>query len=102
MAGVDFLRGIERAVDQIAPHAHQRAQHRQIVDLRGEIARADQPRPAAGKLRKIGRPAERRHPRILGEQRPERYRIGAQTLAAQPLDRGKQTAVDGLVEMLWK
>src|SRR3546814_7127716 len=62
-ARIDFLGGIERAIDQRPPHRHQGAQHREIVDLLRELLGADQPRARSGELREIRGAAQLLHPR---------------------------------------
>ena len=64
----DFLTGVERALDQVAPDTDERPKQGQIVDLLGEIARADDRRAGAGQLREIGRPADLLH-RLVGFER---------------------------------
>ncbi len=68
----DFLTGVERALDQVAPDADQRPKQRQIVDLLRRNRCAPMiAAPGAGQLRQIGRPAELLH-RLVGlEQRPQ-------------------------------
>ncbi len=94
--GIDLVGGVHRALDHPAPDADQRAQQREIVDLRGEVARADQRRARAGELRQIGGAAELLH-RLVGlEQRAQRHRVGDHVLVddAQDLrvDRGRGAA----------
>ena len=51
-----FLGGVERALHHIAPDTDEGPQQGQVIDLRGEIARADHRRARAGQLGEIGRP----------------------------------------------
>ena len=56
--GFDLVRGVERAFDEIAAHADEFAQQRQVVDLLGQFARMQQALAIRGKLREIGDPAQ--------------------------------------------
>ena len=83
----DFLAGVERAFDHIAPDPDQRPQQGQVVDLRGEVARADDRRARAGQLGQIGRPADFLDPLVGLEQRPQRHRVGDHVAVGEPEDR---------------
>ena len=67
----DLVAGVERALDHVAADPDERAQKREIVDLLGEIARADDRRAAAGQLGEIGRAADLAHRLVALEQGPQ-------------------------------
>ncbi len=67
--GGNVLTRVERAFDQVAADADQRAEQRQIVDLVREVACADHRRARSGQLREIGRAANLLHPLVGIEQR---------------------------------
>jgi len=97
---IDVLAGVERSLHQPAADADQRAQHREIVDLVGKGARADQVRRIGGELREIGRSAQFGHRRVLREHRAERHRRGEAVVAHQHLDRAIDAPMQRLEEML--
>ena len=98
--GLDFLAGVERALDHLAADPDQRAQQRQIVDLVGEVARADDRGAAAGELGEIGRAAELLHLLVGLEQGPQRHRGGDHVAVDEPQDLLVDAAVERLEEMV--
>ena len=96
----DFLAGVERAFDQVAADPDQRAKQRQIVDLLGEVAGADDRRARPGQLGKIGRPADFLHPFVRFEHRPQGHRVGDHVLVGQAKDRIVDPPVQRLGEMV--
>ena len=67
----DLLAGVERALDEVPAHPNEGAQQSEVVNLLGEIARADDRRARAGQLREIGRSADLLHRLVGVEQRPQ-------------------------------
>ncbi|MFC3444502.1 hypothetical protein ACFOKF_25550 [Sphingobium rhizovicinum] len=51
-ARIDILAGVHRVFDQFAADADQLAQQGKVVNLAGEVTRADQRRAIAGQLRR--------------------------------------------------
>ena len=98
--GIDLLGGVERLLDHLAADADQRPQQGQVVDLLGEVARADDRGARAGELREIGRPAQLLHLLVRLEQRAQGHRRGDHILVEQPQDLLVDPAVQRLVEML--
>jgi hypothetical protein len=98
-ARVDLLGRVHRPVDQRAAHAHQRAQHRQVIDLLRELPRADQPRAGARQPGEVRRPAQLLHPLVRVEHRAQRDGCRQHVVAAQGPDRRKDAAVHGFKEM---
>ena len=98
--GFDLLAGVERALDHLAPDPDQSAQQRKIVDLFGEIARADHRGARSGQLGEIGRPADLLHLLVGLEQRPERYRARDHVLVDEAQDLLVDPPVQRLEEML--
>ena len=98
--GIDLVAGVERLLDHLAADPDQRAQQGEIVDLLGEIARADDRRAAAGQLGEIGRPAELLHLLVRLEQRPQSHRAGDHVAVEQAQDLLVDPAVQRLEEML--
>ena len=98
--GIDLVGGVERALDHLPADAHQRAEQRQIVDLLGEIARADDRRARAGKLRQISRAAHLLHLLVRLEQGPQSHRRGDHILVEQPQNLLVDPPVQRLEEML--
>ena len=96
----DFLRRIERAFDHVAPDRDQRPQQRKIVNLLGEIARADDRRARPGQLGEIGRPADFLHRLVRLEHRAQGDRIGDHVLVAHAQDRIVDPPVQRLEEMV--
>ncbi len=96
----DLLAGIQRAFDQVAADADEGAEQRQIIDLRGEIARADDRRARAGQLGEIGRAADLLHRLVAVEHRPQRDRVGDPVGVGHPQDRFVDAAVHRLEEMI--
>ena len=98
--GIDLVRGVERLLDHLAPDADQRAKQGEIVNLLGEIARADDRRAAAGQLGEIGGPAHLLHLLVGLEQGPQRHRAGDHVLVEQAQDLLVDPPVQRLEEML--
>ena len=98
--GIDLVGGVERLLDHLAADADQGAQQREIVDLLGEIARADDRRARAGELGEIGRAAELLHLLVRLEHRPQRHRAGDHVAIEQAQDLLVDAAVQRLEEML--
>ena len=96
----DVLGGVERAFDHVAPDPDQGAQQRQVVDLRGEVAGADDRRAGAGQLGEIGRPADLLHRLVALEHRLQRDRVGDHVLVGHPQDGLVDAAVQRLEEMV--
>ena len=96
----DLLAGVERILDQLAADPDQRAQQGEVVDLLGEIARADHRRARSGELGEIGRAADLLHPLVGVEQRPQRDRIGDSVGVGHPEDGFVDAAVQRLEEMV--
>src|SRR3546814_7211113 len=71
---VDALARVERALDHRAADVDQFAQQREVVDLPREVACADQPGAAAGKLREIADAADRLHRLVILEIGLQRHR----------------------------
>ncbi len=99
-ARIDLFRGVHRALDQPAPDRHQRAQHGEIIDLLGELPRADQAGARAGQLGEVTRPAQFLHALVGVEHRAQRDRRRQHVVAAQRLDRGEDAAVHRLEEVI--
>ena len=99
--GIDVFARIDGLFDHLAADADQRAEQRQLIDLRREIARADQRDAAFGELEQIGRSAERLD-RLVGlEHRLERHRIGDHVAIDDHADdRLVDSAVRRLEEMI--
>jgi len=74
--GIDRFGRVDRLLDHLAPDADQRAQQRQIIDLRRKVACADQGGARTGQLREIGRSAQFPELGIALEHRPQRDRVG--------------------------
>ncbi len=53
----DFLRGVERAFDEIAADRHQLAQQREVVDLGRQLARGENALPVARQPGEVCDPA---------------------------------------------
>ncbi len=97
---LDVLRRVERSGDEVAADRDQAAEQREIVDLRGEIARRDQRRARAGELGEVGRPADLPH-RLVGlEQGLQGDRIGDHVAIGEAKDRLVDAAVQRLEEMV--
>ena len=98
--GIDLVRGVERLLDHLPADADQSAKQGEVVNLLGEIARADDRRARAGQLGEIGRAAQLLHLLVGLEQRPERDRRGDHVLVEEAQDLLVDPAVQRLVEML--
>ena len=98
--GIDRLAGVERQLDHLAAYSDQLAQQGEVVDLAGEVARADERRAAPGEVAEIGGAAELLHAFVGVEHRPERDRIRDHVAVHQPQDRLVDAGVDGLVEVI--
>ena len=98
--GGNVLTRIERAFHEIAADADEGAQQREVVDLSGKVAGADDRRARAGQLGEIGRPADFLHPLVGLEQRLQGHRIGDAVAVGQPQDRFVDAAVQRLEEMV--
>ncbi|PAV66731.1 hypothetical protein WR25_03666 [Diploscapter pachys] len=98
-ARIDLLGRIHRTFDERPADLHQRAQHREVIDLRRELARTDQAGARSGQAGEIGRTAQLLHPLIRFEHGPERDGGCQHVVDPQSLDRGEDAAVDGFVEM---
>ena len=73
-ARIDRFARVHRVIDKLPPDRDEFAQQREVENLLGEIARADQTRARSGQLRQIARPANRLH-RLVGlEKRFQRHR----------------------------
>ena len=82
------------------PTPIERAEQRQIIDLRGEIARADDRGAGTGQLRQIGRAADLLHRFVGFEDRPQSDRVGDHVAVGQLQDRFVDPAVHRLEEMV--
>jgi hypothetical protein len=98
--GIDVLAGVEGLFDHLAADADQRPEQRQLVDLAGEIARADDRRAAAGQLGEVGRPAQLLHLLVRLEQRPQGDRRGDHVAVDELQDLLVDAGVERLEEML--
>ena len=98
--GIDLLAGVERLLDHLAADADQRAEQRQLVDLLGEVARADDRGAAAGQLGEIGGAAQLLHLLVRLEQRPQGHRRGDHVAVDQPQDLLVDPGVQRLEEMV--
>ncbi len=98
--GIDSLAGIQRAHHHATTNADQFAEQRQIVDLRSEIARADQRGTAARQLREIAWAAQFLHRRIPFEHRAEGHGIGHHVAIDELQDALRDAPMDRFVEMI--
>ena len=89
-----------RALDHVAPDPDQSTKQGQVVNLRGEIARADHRRAGPGQLGEIGRPADLLHRLVRFEDRLQRDRIGDHILVGHAQDRFVDAAMQRLEEMV--
>ena len=95
------LRDVSSACSTISrPTPTSARSKRQIVDLLGEVAGADDRRARAGQLGEIGGAAQLLHLLVRLEQRPERDRRGDHVAVEQPQDLLVDAPVQRLEEML--
>ena len=95
----DLVRRVERAFDEVAPHADQFAQQREIVDLPCQFARGEQALAIGGQLGEIDRPAQRLQRLVLFEIGFQRHRSGDRVALDQFQHAFVDALVDGFVEM---
>ena len=96
----DLVRRVQRPFHEIAPHAHQFAQQREVIDLVGQFARVQQALAVGRQLRQIGR-APQLLQRLVAleiglERNRRRHRIAVQQLEHAFID----ALVHRLVEMI--
>ena len=96
----NFLRRVERTLDHVAPDRDEGTQQGEIVNLLGEITRADDRRTRPGKLGEIGRPADLAHRLVRLEHRPQGHRIGDHILVGHAQDGVVDAAVQRLEIMV--
>ncbi len=99
-AGIDILARIHCIFNQFPANADKLSQQGQVVDLRREIARADQRSAIAGQLRQIARPAQFPERRVLIQHGFERHWIGDHVAVQQLHDRVIDAAMHRLEKML--
>jgi hypothetical protein len=92
--GGNILTRIERAFHELAADADEGAQQREIVDLSGEVAGADDGRAAPRQLGEIGRAAQLLHLLVRLEQRPQSHWAGDHVA----VDEAKNLLVDAPVQ----
>ena len=96
---LDRLGGVHRPFDEVASDRHQLAQQRQVVNLRGELARGEEPLAVGGEPCEIADPAHLPERLVGFEIGPQRHR-GDDSLAIEQLDDALVEArVDRLEEM---
>ena len=98
--GGNVLTRIERAFHELAADADEGAEQREIVDLSGKIAGADDCRARARKLGEISRAADFLHPLVGLEQRLQGDWIGDAVAVGEPQDRFVDAPVQRLEEMM--
>ena len=96
----DVARGVECGLDQIAPHPHQFAQQRQVVDLLRQFATGEQALSIGGQLREIGRTAQLLEPFVAVEIGFERNRRRHRVAICQRQNAGVDALVDRFEEMI--
>ncbi len=100
LAGIDILARIKSVFNKFPANIHKLPEKCQIINLRREVARAQERRPIAGQLGEITDATQFLQRGVLFQQRLQRYRVGDHVPLDKLHDRFVDAAMQGLEEML--